>query len=327
MSGGVGVQTDLTRVAEALRADFVRKLAMLRSQLADDVERVARAAEERAEELRVRLDETDARLSRAGEAHDDLRRETDGGLRSARQAIARLTGEVQLIEGRLRMEHGVRPVDLDTLPSDLEGLVAEVREAEEIRAGMLDEDARAAHRAALDAYTELERLIAESRGRALGASRALARARVGRRSFRRAAAAYRIHRGRWRARDAELTARGAEAAAAWTALDLDARLQEQYSAHRGASALLELAAHLRGRVDAAVETHALFPAWFTITELGHRPSAARGGQWRDVATQVLLYRLTYGITHGVLALGDPPEGGRQAERYHAVRAALEQLAE
>ncbi|MEV4706973.1 hypothetical protein [Actinoplanes sp. NPDC049316] len=320
------VHTDLARVAEALRAEFMRKLGMLRNQIAD-VDRVARAAGERAEELRGRLDEADARLTRAGEAHDELERRADRGLRSARQAIARLTGEVQLIEGRLRMEHGVQPVDLDSLPSGMEGLIDEVREAEELRSGMLDPAAREAHRAALDAYTELERLLADSRRRAFEASCTVARARVGRRGFRRAAATYRIHRGRWRAREAELAARADEAAAAWTALDLDGRLQEQYDAHRGASAVLELAAHLRGRVDAAVETHALFPAWFTITELGHRPSAARGAQWRDVATQVLLYRLTYGITHGVLALGDPPEGGRQAERYHAVRAALKQLEE
>ena len=44
-----------------------------------------------------------------------------------------------------------------------------------------------------------------------------------------------------------------------------------------------------------------------------------------MATQVLLYRLTYGITHQVLALGGQPEGGHRAERYHALLAALKQL--
>ena len=325
MTIGVEAPTDLARVAEALRADFLRKMAMLRAQLDEEIERAAHAAEQRAEQLQARLRESDERLAGLAAAHDDLSRQAHGALRTARQAIARLTGEVQLIEGRLRLEHGVRPVDLDTLPGKLAELVADVREADEIRAGMLDEATRDEYRAVLDAYAELEELVAHSRSRAFEASRALAGA-TGRRA-RRAAASYRIHRERWRARAAELAGRGAEVALARDALDHDLWLQGQYSAHRGASAVLELAAHLRGRIDAAVETHALFPAWFTITELGHRPSAARGAQWRDVATQVLLYRLTYGVTHGVLALGEPPDGGRRAQRYHAVLAALTQLAE
>jgi len=324
MITGTEAPTDLARVAEALRSDFLRKMAMLRLQLSDDIEQVARAAEERTEQLTARFEKSDRRLTRAV---DDLRRQTDGALRATRQAVARLTGEVQLIEGRLRLEHGVRPVDLDSLPAGLAELVAHVREADEIRDGMLDDAARDACQAVLDAYAELEDLVAHSRSRAFEASRVLARAKVGRRAFRRAAASYRMHRGRWRARAAELADRGAEVEAARHALDQDLWLQEQYSAHRGASAVLELAAHLRGRIDAAVETHALFPAWFTITELGHRPSAARGAQWRDVATQVLLYRLTYGVTHGVLALGEPPDGGHRAQRYRAVLAALKQLEE
>ena len=324
MTAGVDVPTDLARVAEALRTDFLRKLAMLRTQLADEMEEKARAAEERAEQLAARFEASDRRLTRAV---GDLQEQTGGALRAARQAIARLTGEVQLIEGRLRLEHGVRPVDLDTLPADMAGLVDRVREADEIRAGMLDEAAREAYQAVLDAYAELEDLVAQSRRRAFEASRALAGARVGKRAFRRAAASYRMHRARWRARAAELAGRGAEVALARDALDHDLWLRGRYDAHRGASAVLELAAHLRGRIDAAVETHALFPAWFTITELGHRPSAARGAAWRDAATQVLLYRITYGITDGVLALGEPPAGGHRAQRYHAVMAALKQLAE
>ena len=202
-----------------------------------------------------------------------------------------------------------------------------MREADEIRAGLLDQSTRDGYQAVLDAYAELEDLVAQSRSRAFEASRVLARTRVGRRAFRRAAASYRMHRCRWRARAAEVARRGAEVAAARDALDHDLWLRGRYDAHRGASAVLELAAHVRGRIDAAVETHALFPAWFTITELGHRPSAARGAQWRDVATQVLLYRITYGVTHAVLALGEPPAGGHRARRYHAALAALRQLAE
>ncbi|OJF12260.1 hypothetical protein [Couchioplanes caeruleus] len=319
--------TDLARVAEALRNEIKRKLNTLRLQLTDDLREVARAAEERSAQLARRLDDADGRLARLAEAHEELRRQAEAELRGARQAITRLTGEIHLIEGRLRLEHGVRPVDLDAVPPELEGLVAQVREAEEIRSGMLDDRTREAHHGALDAYAELRRLAAESRARALDASAVLARARPGRREFRRAAASYRHHWRRLGAQNAELAATRDTVAVAEKELAADLRQQEQFSTHRGAVAVAELTAHLRRRIDAAVETHALFPSWFTITELGHRPSAARAAVWCDAATRVALYRITYGITDSVSALGDPPEGGHRAQRYAQVRAALSELAE
>ncbi|MEV6596003.1 hypothetical protein AB0M36_03960 [Actinoplanes sp. NPDC051346] len=317
--------SDLARVADSLRNELKRKVNTLRLQLTDDLREVARVAEERSAELGRRLDDADSRLARLAEAHDELRRQSEAELRGARQAITRLTGEIHLIEGRLRLEHGVRPVDLDAVPPELSQVVAQVREAEAIRSGMLDDRTRDAHHAALDAYAELRRLAAESRARALDASAVLARARCGRREFRRAAASYRHHRQRLGAQNAELAATRAAVAVAEEELATDLRQQEEFRTHRGSAAVAELTAHLRRRIDAAVETHALFPSWFTITELGHRPSAAGAGVWCEVATRVALYRLTYGITDSVSALGDPPEGGHRAQRYAEVRAALSEL--
>ncbi|MEV4638990.1 hypothetical protein AB0J80_16725 [Actinoplanes sp. NPDC049548] len=326
MSSSTDTSTDLVRVAEALRTEFKRKLTALRLQLTEELRDVARTAEERTGHLAVRVDETCERVATLARDHDALRRQTEIELRAARQANARLTGEIQLIEGRLRLEHGVQPVDLDAVPEEWAGLVAEVREAEEIRSGMLDDRTREEHHAVLDAYAELRRLAAESRSRALDASAVLANAKVGSRDFRKAASSYRRHWEQLCARNADLTGMREAVVVAELALERDLRRQEEYRTHSGSTAVAELTAHLRRRIDAAVESHALFPPWFTITELGHRPSAVLAGVWRDVATRVVLYRITYAVTDGVSALGEPPTGGHRAQRYAEVREALAELA-
>jgi chromosome segregation ATPase len=325
MSGGIETQADIARVADGLRSEFRRKVNTLRGQVDDEIRQLRRTADQRAKEVGTRLDLADERLGRIADAHDELRRQTDGELRGARQAIARLTGEIHLIEARLRLEHGVRPIDLDGIPAELEQLVAQVRAAEDIRATILDDDSRTGYDRWVSAYAELEHAAAETRGRALDASRALAAERAGGRAFRRAAAAYRRERDRLRAQTEELRATRAGCEAARAALAEDALRQETYLAHRGASAVDDLAAYVRERVDAAVAAHALFPAWFTITELGHRPPSGRATAWRDAAVQVVLYRIAYAVTHSVLALGEPPAAGHRAERHAAVLAALHQL--
>jgi len=325
MSSSTEAQTDLARVAEGLRTDVRRKVAALRAQLDDELRQLRWTADERAKETGARLDAADEQLARVADAYADLRKQTDGELRGARQSIARLTGEIHLIEARLRLEHGVLPIDLDGVPAELEPLVTQVRAAEEIRATILDEEMRAGYAERVDAYADLECSVAETRTRALRASRALASERAGGRAFRKAAGAYRRERERLRAQTEELRATQSGCEVALAALADDSRRQQDYRAHHGAAAVDELAAHLRERIDVAVATHALFPAWFTITELGHRPPAGRAAQWRDVATQVVLYRITHEVTHGVLALGPPPEGGHRAERYATALAGLRRL--
>ncbi|MEU4220089.1 hypothetical protein [Actinoplanes sp. NPDC026623] len=305
-------QTDLARVADGLRSEFRRRIAVLRGQLIDQIQQASEVAEQRARELEARLDAGEVRL---------------GELRGARQAVARLSGEIHLIEGRLRLEHGVLPIDLDEVSPVLEPLVAVVREAEDLRSTILDDESRAAYTERITAYEELEKGVEAGRELALDASRALAAERAGRRAFRRAAAAYRRERERLRAQTEELRTTQAGCEAAREALAQDAVQRQLYRSHRGTKAAEELAVHVQDRIDAAVGAHALFPAWFTITDLGHRPPAARAAQWRVVATQVVLYRMTYRVTHPVLALGPEPEGGHRAGRHAAILTALGRLAE
>ncbi|MER6501885.1 hypothetical protein ABT218_21455 [Streptomyces sp. NPDC001455] len=59
---------------------------------------------------------------------------------------------------------------------------------------------------------------------------------------------------------------------------------------------------LRGRLADAIRDRALLPMWF-VTVLGPVPPAHKTQEWMDHATQVLAYRVTYGITDQVVALG------------------------
>ncbi|WP_067502691.1 hypothetical protein [Actinoplanes sp. TFC3] len=323
MSSSTEAPTELHRVADSLRTECQRKANTLRRQFDFRLQETAEAIDERHRELAERVAAGNDRLATVIDAYDQMRRQTDGELRGARQAIARLTGEVHLIEGRLRLEHGVQPVDLDTVPPEIAPLVTTVRAAEQIRAGMLSKQRETELAGVLRTYGEMKRLTAQSRARALDASRALARERIGSRAFRRAAAAYRQHGGQFRIREKAVMDLLPNVYAAEGELRRDARRRQAHIDQRGAEVVADLTGYLRRRIDLAVEQHALFPAWFTITGLGHRPSGNRCEQWRDLAAQVLLYRLTYQVEHAVLALGEPPADRYRAERYNEIRTALQ----
>ncbi len=319
------VATDLARVAESLRNEIQRKSNTLKRVLEEQIRENARQAEHRDRELARRHDQLDARLGQITGAHDELRQRIDEELGGARRSIERLTADVRVLEGRLLREQGVQPVDLDTVPPEWAKLVVQVREADQIRSGLLDDRARAEHRRVIEEYADLRELTARSRTHAFDASRLLAEARPGGRTFRKAARDYRVHRGRLRERDALLRSRAEPLATAEDELDRDARRRKAYEVKRGDQAVADLTAHIRRRIKGAVESHAFFPAWFSI-ELAHRPAPGTADAWCEAAAQLVLYRITYQVTHGVLALGDPPENGWRAERYQAVRAALQRCA-
>ncbi|MEU1555603.1 hypothetical protein ABZ517_23195 [Streptomyces scabiei] len=60
-----------------------------------------------------------------------------------------------------------------------------------------------------------------------------------------------------------------------------------------------------GRLADAIRDRALLPMWF-VTVLGPVPPAHKTQEWMDLATQVLAYRVTYGITDQAVALGPAP---------------------
>ncbi|GAA3342748.1 hypothetical protein GCM10020358_38880 [Amorphoplanes nipponensis] len=317
---------DLARVAAGLRQEIRSKVDGLRRQLTDELKRLDRTVERRARETAARLDAVDARLDTLAADQAVLRQHVERRLRDVAQRTGRLEGEIQQIEGLLRHQQGHVPVDLDGVPADLRVLVDDVRAAERIRAGLLDDDARAARRRDIERCEQDEHTLAETRQRALSASRALAVRTAGGWAFRRAVLAYRSERSRMSELEAQLAAAREKRAQAEQELRHDAAQQQAFRAHPGADAADRLAGRVRDRIDDAVAEYHLFPPWF-VTVLGHRPAPTRAAQWREAAVQVVLYRITFEVTDRLLALGPPPSGGHRLVRYDAVQAALRGLEE
>jgi hypothetical protein len=315
---------DLARVASRLRAEINDSSRALRTQAAADLRRLTKSMDERTKAMGERIDAGDRRLAALAAEQDESRRRLERSLRDLGLRAARIEGECQLLEGLLRRQQGYVPVDLDAVPAALRPLVEDVREAERIRSALLDDNARTAHRRQISTFEDRERELARTRQQALEASRALAVAKAGGWAFRRAAARYRSARAGLSGQEAALAAAKVRRDAAERELRRDAAQQQAFQAHPGASVADRLAVHVRDRIETAVAEHELFPAWFT-TVLGHRPAGLRAAEWRDAAVQLVLYRITYEVTDGVVALGPAPEAGHRAERHDAVAAALRRL--
>ncbi|MGW5927006.1 hypothetical protein ACWF2L_12225 [Streptomyces anulatus] len=98
----------------------------------------------------------------------------------------------------------------------------------------------------------------------------------------------------------------AQAARAALAQDDSLRQAKAALIEQGDKAEKKLNWLLRGRLADAIRDRALLPMWF-VTVLGPVPTAHKTQEWMDHATQVLAYRVTYGITDQVLALGPAPD--------------------
>jgi hypothetical protein len=310
---------DLARVAANLRNEMRGKLNTLRLQLTQEMQRIDRTAQRRAEETAARLGALDTEQA---EFREYVRRK----LRDFDRRAGRLEGATRQLEGLLRRQQGHAPVDLDSVPPDLGVLVADVRAAEQIRSTVLDDAARAACQEQIERFEQGGRELAGTRRRALGVSRTLAVRKAGGWAFRRAATTYRSERALLGEQEAALEVARTKRDAAEDDLRRDAAQQQAYRDHPGASVADRLAEHIRARIDAAVAEYELFPPWFT-TVLGHRPSPTRAAEWRDTAVQLVLYRITHAVTDPVVALGPAPRGGHRAAQHEAVRAALGRLDE
>ncbi|MGW1917010.1 hypothetical protein ACWCQS_41635 [Streptomyces sp. NPDC002076] len=105
------------------------------------------------------------------------------------------------------------------------------------------------------------------------------------------------------------------AAEAETALAADAKTRADKQSVMAAAARAEkrLTPELRSRLADAVSERALLPVWFVTVFVSAPPTRATQ-EWLETATEVLLYRLTYGVTDQVVALGAKPSDTDQRRR-------------
>jgi chromosome segregation ATPase len=229
--------------------------------------------------------------------------------------VKRLDARVEWLERNIRLHATAAEVALD----DVDGLelhLAQVAEAGHVaRSDLLPPSGRSALESAVAAHAEAVRTQFHHQDVALGACEVLAettrhdpRHVDAVQEFRTALAG----RDQARQRARELAGPALEASAV---LEVDEEQQIAVAdvVAQGERAWEALQDGLRARVAEAVGAGALLPAWFTSV-LGPIPPAEDTRTWMDVATSLLAYRVTYGVTDPVVALGRPPAEAETARR-------------
>jgi prefoldin subunit 5 len=291
------------------------------------------------DDLGAAIEDLPQRLSSLDDALDDVRAalrqvqsrsmEVETTSQDLAALVKRLDARVEWLERNIRLQAHAAEVELDDVDStDVQ--LAQVAEAGHVaRSELLPPAGRSALEAAVAAHEEAVRAQLHHRGVALAACDVLAR--TGRdderhvtavEEFRAAVAARDLARQRVR----ELAAPALEAAAV-LGEDEEQQVAVADVLAAGEQAWAALQHRLRTRVADAVGEGALLPSWFT-TVLGPIPPAQDTRAWMDVATSLLAYRVTYGVSDPIVALGGAPAEAETARRrawYQQLRRQYREL--
>ncbi|MFC8223756.1 hypothetical protein ACFUTY_37010 [Streptomyces sp. NPDC057362] len=238
------------------------------------------------------------------ELDDDVR----GDIRDTEQALKRLTGRIQALEAHLLAAGGAPLADLDTIDPEWKKLARTASHGWNVRSGLLPERRREALRLNIRHYEQALEERDEHRGKVVEAAGILASQPRTSREFKQAVWDFGMSRPLAETHDQRAKKLAGPAQAARAALAQDDTLRQAKASliEQGDKAERKLNWLLRGRLADAVRDRALLPMWF-VTVLGPVPPAHKTQEWMDLATQVLAYRITYGITDQVVALGPAPD--------------------
>jgi hypothetical protein len=243
--------------------------------------------------------------------------------------VKRLSARVEWLERNIRLQATAAEAPLDDVDST-EVELSQVAEAGHLaRAELLPPAGRSALEAAVEAHSVAVRAQVHHRDAALAACEVLAE--TGRDDERHvtAVAEFRasvvaLTEARQRAKE---LARPAIEAAEMLGEDEEQQVAVADVVAGGEQAWFALQSRLRTRVADAVGEGALLPAWFTAA-LGPMPSAEDTKAWMDVATSLLAYRVTYGVSDPVTTLGRQPGEAETARRrawYQQLRRQFNEL--
>ncbi|MCX4546522.1 hypothetical protein [Streptomyces sp. NBC_01565] len=256
-------------------------------------------------------------VSSAESKLEELETELNDHVGETDRAMKQLVGQVRLLEGQLLAAGGAQRADLDSFTAEQRKLARAVSLGWEARNALLGDYERSAHRQRVQRFGASTVQHQEHRAEVIAAVGKLVATGAAR---DRAAAVTELGQalGQERRFSQDLERQAGPAAEAKRALAADAkvRAEKQSVIVAGEKAEQKLTLAFRSRLTDAVSARALPPVWFA-TVLGSVPPASRTQKWVETATGLLLYRLVYGITDSVVALGDKPDGrtGRRAEWY------------
>lgn len=256
--------------------------------------------------------------------------EADAHVRELAALVKRLDARVEWLERNIRLhDPAAVVVELDDAGPDLLHLAELADAGQRAQLGLMPAATRSRLEADVTAHAEAVRNRARQLQAALTASRTLAGTPLGEDDHVEAIGEFRLAVGAMAeaVRRARELARDAVEAAEELAADDDRRTGQAAVIERGDRAWTELLARLRARVAEAVGEGALLPTWFT-TVLGPIPPAQDTRAWMDAATTLLAYRVTYGVTDPIVALGPEPveaDGSRRRAWHHGLRRQLRDL--
>lgn len=291
--------------------------------LSRDVRLLDHAVDELRDDLRRLDDRIDTELTDLRSDHDvrldriaaDLADTTDTA-DSAATAAARLADRVEWLSRYIRLGHGATETDLDTVAEETVRDLTASAAGRHAASTLLPADRRHTLQATIDAAERTRDHWQDTTDTLLAASRALTKTPLDApnptalqpAAVRGPARRYRAAVTEHRAATAALDNATVPADRARHALSADDR---QRAARRptitaGETADTRARTRLRTRIAEALSSEALLPEWFVIT-LGFRPTHGTAtSTWMDLATDVLAYRITYGITSHSDALGPDP---------------------
>jgi hypothetical protein len=269
---------------------------------------------------------------------DDLgrvRSDLDSGLAAVRAEVSGLVRSVRLIGQKvdwlmtnalITPDAPIRDLDAD-VDDATRKLAADVERGERYQDQLLDSTARKELKVAVDRHWEWSRNLDRRQGAVIRLSEAI----VGTDESAAVRAADDF-RAAWQAlteleQDGPRLENAARAADERLARDDEIRRRHGKDIEAVGQAWQELCRTLRDLIDSGVARHALFPGWFRDS-LGLAPPPEAPTRWFELATEILAYRITYGITHDDAPLGDPPSGDasrRRRQWYQRLRAGLVRL--
>jgi chromosome segregation ATPase len=237
-------------------------------------------------------------------------------LAQTRTVVQHLAGRLAWLEHHVRTGSGLVAVAIDEASPALQELARRADLASTAGAGILSESQRGYQQAQISLHDDLGEQRQQYLAEAVTQSRVLANCPSSGDEHGAAATAFRaaLSQADKLADQISSTSDRASNARARLAADDEFRRTHAATIATGEQAKVVLHRRLRQRIIDAVGDRVLFPSWFT-TALGYSPPAEGTTEWIAAATELIAYRITYGVTDPAVALGDRPDADQ------AIRAA------
>lgn len=221
---------------------------------------------------------------------------------------------------------GADLTELDVTDPELVTLAKSAEYAQTLSRMLVTPRVRAACEHVIETARQWQEYYDYARDTAVAASRTIATTRADQERHREAARVFEAARAELAALlpSRRQTMNTAHNARQQLAHDHEVRERYGHEIAEGHRAWARLTARLRIRTSSAVERGEPMPNWL-VESLGVPPSAGAAG-WRELATQLLAYRLTYGVTDPAHPLGEEPGTADSPRRRQWYRELDRQLA-